>query len=500
MTKPKKAWAAAIVLVAILMALGLAGPGQLGGDAAAAKSSYRVKSTDRGSISQSISASGSVRPLITVEIGSQLSGQVDALYADYNDEVPAGALLARIDPQTFETAVKQAEAQLAVANASVSVQQAAITRAEAQLEEARRQRVRQQELFTKGNVAESTLDTAKTNEKAAAADMASAQAQLENAVATVAQRQAALDQARIDLGRTEIRSPIDGTVIERSVDVGQTVAASLSAPTLFQLAQDLSEIQVEADVDEADIGAVLSGNRVTFSVDAYPDRTFGGAVKQIRLAPDEGSNVVTYTVIITAENRDRALLPGMTANVEIFTGEKTDVVRVTNDALRFRPADGTAVAEPARPDGSARARVLEQMADDLNLTDAQREQIRDQMQERVASLRQSAAQGGGGMMMGPPRPGSGDRTADRIQMRQQMEAARDRILKDVLTDDQWQRLLVLKKERANTRRAQVWVMAEDGRLQQRPVVLGLSDDNHTEVIAGLAPGMPVIVGLERTRS
>ncbi len=502
MTKSKKIWTAAILLVVLLTVLGLIGQSGLSGSAAAAKASYRVAPTDRGSINKSISASGSVRPLITVEIGSQLSGQIEAMYADYNDEVKAGDLLARIDPQTFETAVKQAEAQLAVANAGVAVQKASIARAEAELEEAGRQRMRQEELHSQGNVAESTLDTARTTERAAEADLASARAQLQNALATVAQRQAALDQARIDLGRTEIKSPIDGTVIERSVDVGQTVAASLSAPTLFELAQDLSEIQVEADVDEADIGTVSSGNRVSFVVDAYPDRTFGGAVKQIRLAPDEESNVVTYTVIITAENKDRALLPGMTASVEIFTGEKRGVVRVANEAMRFRPSEGADIVDPARPQGAAGpGQMMERMAADLDLTEAQQQQLREAMQQMGPSRQENGDSGQrGGLMMGPPPPGANERTADRVQMRQQMEAARDKLMQRVLTESQWDKYQALKKERASTRRATVWVLTSDGRLQQQPVMLGLSDDDRTEVVMGLEPGTQVVVGEERGRS
>lgn len=501
MTKSKKIWTAAILLVVLLTVLGLIGQSGLSGSAAAAKSSYRVAPTDRGSINKSISASGSVRPLITVEIGSQLSGQVEAMYADYNDEVKAGELLARIDPQTFETAVKQAEAQLAVANAGVAVQKASIARAEAELEEAGRQRMRQEELHSQGNVAESTLDTARTTERAAEADLASAKAQLQNALATVAQRQAALDQARIDLSRTEIKSPIDGTVIERSVDVGQTVAASLSAPTLFELAQDLSEIQVEADVDEADIGAVSAGNRVSFVVDAYPDRTFGGAVKQIRLAPDEESNVVTYTVIITAENKDRALLPGMTASVEIFTGEKTGVVRVANEAMRFRPSEGADIVDPARPKGAGPGQMMERMAADLDLTEAQQQQLRESMRQMGPPQRENdGSDQQGGLMMGPPPPGADERTADRVQMRQQMEAARDKLMQGVLTESQWDRYQALKKERASTRRANVWVLTADGRLQQQPVMLGLSDDDRTEVVMGLEPGAQVVVGEERGRS
>ena len=180
--------------------------------------------------------------------------------------------------------------------------------------------------------------------ESAKADLTVSQAQLENARANREQRQALLESAEIDLERTRIRSPIDGVVIERTVDKGQTVAASLSSPVLFKIAQDLTEIQIEANVDEADIGNIKEGNKAAFSVDAYPDSEFSGSVGQIRLAPNELNNVVTYTVIITASNPRRRLLPGMTAIVEIVTGKSEDVLRVANAAVRFKPASGSELA------------------------------------------------------------------------------------------------------------------------------------------------------------
>ncbi|WP_417452120.1 efflux RND transporter periplasmic adaptor subunit [Kordiimonas sp.] len=456
-------------------------------------STYTVKTADLGTIQRSVSASGSVRPLITVDIGSQLSGQVAEMLADYNDEVAEGQLLARIDPQTFATRVKQTEAELAVARASVTVQQAAITRAKAQLREAERTLARQKDLEKSGNVSISALDTAETAYTTAQADVISAEAQLDTAKATVAQREAARDQAKIDLDRTEIRSPINGTVISRSVDVGQTVAASLQAPTLFQLAQDLSEIQVEANVDEADIGTVQSGNRVSFSVDAFPDRVFGGVVKQVRLAPLEESNVVTYTVVITASNSDRALLPGMTANVEIFTGEKNNVVRVANEALRYRPSNPpeTTGAIAAERPGAGGGQLVGRLVSDLGLSDMQAAQVRTGLDK----LRQQATAGrSGGMTIGGV-PNNG--TNDRLQMRQRMEAALDKVLKDILTDEQWSSYEAGKTARAAVRRAQLWLLRSDGQLEQADVLLGLSDDENTEVVRGLEAGAAVVVREER---
>jgi len=468
------------------------------GESSATRAVYKTATTDIGAISRSVSASGSVRPLITVDIGSQLSGKVLAMYADYNDEVEKGALLARIDPQSFETSVKQAKAQLAVANANVAMQKASIERAEAQLEEAERQVKRQQELHKQGNVSESTLDSAVTAYRAASADVSSARAALQNAEATVEQRQAALDQAQIDLDRTEIRSPINGTVIERSVDVGQTVAASLSAPTLYQLAQDLSEIQVEAAVDEADIGSVGAGNRVSFSVDAYPDRTFAGTVKQIRLAPDETSNVVTYTVIITARNEARALLPGMTANVEIFTGEKADVVRIDNSALRFRPSEKARIAEASEPPAQNGPRErMARLAEDLSLTPEQQKKITEAFEAMRPQRPTAEERASGGLTMRPPQ--RDNRTSDRVQRRQQMMEARAKIMRSVLTEEQWAQFQTLQKAQEDIRFAQVWVLGEAGMLQPVRVALGLSDDNFTEVVTGLKAGTSVVTREERPK-
>jgi len=480
---------------AVIVAAGIWYVNKDDGGSVAATGSFVTKPVDTGSISRSVTASGSVRPLITVDIGSQLSGQVAEMYADYNDEVEENQLLARIDPQTFATRVKQTEAELAVARANVTMQEAAIMRAKAQLREAERTLARQKDLEKRGNVSVSALDSAETAYASAQADIVSTQAQLENAKATVVQREAALDQAKIDLDRTEIRSPIKGTVIARSVDVGQTVAASLQAPVLFQLAQDLSEIQVEADVDEADIGSVQSGYRVSFSVDAFPDRTFDGRVKQIRLAPVEEANVVTYTVVISARNPGKVLLPGMTANVEIFTGEKHDVLRVANEALRFKPSVVPEQSQQAQPEqGRGGGQMLSRFKAELELTDAQAETL----QAEFAKMREQAMAGrkSGGIGMGPP-PMNG--TNDRLQARQRMEAALDKVMKDILTDVQWAKYEAGKAARADVRRMQLWVLGAGGKLEAANVLLGLSDDDHTEVIRGLDVGAKVVVREERPR-
>jgi HlyD family secretion protein len=291
----------------------------------------------RGDVRRVVATSGTVRPLTTVEVGSQLSGQIREIYADHSTAVRQGQEIARIDPRTFASKVREAEAAVKVAEAGTELQRAAITRAEANRRKAERDHRRAESLQARGTASQATLDTAVAAFEAAEAELAIAKAEAANAEATLAQRQAGLESARIELDRTYIRAPIDGVVIERSVEVGQTVAASLSAPKLFTIAQDLTRIEIDAQVDEADMGQVKVGNPVTFGVDAFPEESFRGSVAQLRLAPVNLQNVVTYTVVIAARNDDGRLLPGMTANVEILTGERRDVRVVPNEALRFRP-------------------------------------------------------------------------------------------------------------------------------------------------------------------
>jgi len=293
----------------------------------------------KGDVRRVVSTSGTVSALISVDIGSQLSGNISEVNVDYSTEVKKDQVLARIEPSTFETRVRQGEAAVAVAKANVALQQAAVERAEANLHKAELDLHRAQELVARGAGAQVTLDTALAAQQSGQADLDSAKANLENAKANVTMNEATLESARIDLERTYIRAPLDGVIIDRTVQVGQTVAASLSSPKLFTMAQDLAQVQIQAQVDEADIGQVTSDNTVTFTVDAYPDVKFEGKVQQIRLAPVSLANVVTYTVVIGADNPMGRLLPGMTANVSIIVARKDNVIQIKNAALRYRPAE-----------------------------------------------------------------------------------------------------------------------------------------------------------------
>ena len=434
---------------------------------------------DTGDITRSVATSGAVRPLITVEVGSQLSGQIAEIHADFNTPVEKDQLLALIDTQTYETRVLQDRANLQVAESNVIVQQAAIDRAEANLRKAQLEYERAAPLRDKGTLSASEFDTALASFESAKADLTMAKAQLQNAHAALEQRKATLESSQIDLERTRIRSPIDGVVIERAVDQGQTVAASFSAPVLFRIAQDLSEIQIEANVDEADIGNVREGNTVTFAVDAFPDDEFHGEVNQVRLSPEETNNVVTYTVIITAKNPRLRLLPGMTAIVEIVTGTSEAVLRVPNEALRFRPPAGSDLESqqedsggqgsgPGGGPGGGRMQELTRMAEQLGLDQDQVSAIEQDMREVFSGMReqmQAAAQQEGG------------REAMRDQMRQRM----DGIFREHLTAEQYQEYKKQQSSRQPMRQGQVWVQDENGDIRQVNVRLGISDDQYTQI-------------------
>ena len=285
------------------------------------KTSYRFDKVTRGDVLVGISATGTIQAVTTVQVGSQVSGTIAKLYADFNSVVKEGQLLAQLDPTFLQ--------------ASVNEQRANVARAQAQVNEAERNFQRTRELFAKSLVSQADLDAATTT--------------LESARAGMSQSTAALDRAEVNLRYATIRAPISGVVISRSVDVGQTVAASLQAPTLFTIANDLRKMQVQASVDEADIGNVKTGQIVKFRVDSYPEQEFLGVVSQVRLAPVIAQNVVTYTVIIDVENPEQKLMPGMTATVSIEVVKAENSLRVPIQAIRFTPPIDSSSGEKMIP-------------------------------------------------------------------------------------------------------------------------------------------------------
>jgi len=295
---------------------------------------YRTDIVTRGDLIASVTATGTVNPVKTVQVGTYVSGPVQAVDVDYNSPVTKGQRVAKIDPRPFALRVQQSEAALANARARLAKSRADLDYKRANLE-------RNRKLQSQGIIAADAIDVL-------ASSVAQARAEVTLQEAETRQAEAQLEETRVNLGYTDILSPVDGVVVSRNVDVGQTVAATFQTPTLFVIAEDLTKMQVNANVSEADIGDVRAGQSASFSVDAYPERTFTGTVSQVRNSPLNVQNVITYDVVIDAANADLALRPGMTANVTIVTGRREQALRVPIAALRFRPPviDGKAVAAP----------------------------------------------------------------------------------------------------------------------------------------------------------
>ena len=331
-----------LILVAVLLVLG--GGLFLGLKGTGNSPKFKTARVTKGNIRATVTATGTMNAVITVLVGTQVSGMVKKLHADFNSPVKAGQVIAEIDPATFEAQVDNMKANLLQARAMVQKDKATLA-------ETTRVRDRNRQLFARNLIARADLDTSEANHDVA-------EAQLQYDTAQVSQVEAQLRLAETNLRYTKIVSPVDGTVVSRNVDVGQTVAASFQTPTLFTIARDLTKMQVDTNVDEADVGRVALGQMVEFSVDAYPDRIFRGTVSQIRIAPITVQNVVTYDVVITVDNQDLKLKPGMTANVSIIVANKSDVLKIPNAALRFRPSDkelGKSAAEVATKEGGRRA-------------------------------------------------------------------------------------------------------------------------------------------------
>lgn len=298
-----------------------------------ARSQFETETVDHGAIRAKVTATGVVNPTVQVQVGTQVSGTIRTLGADFNSTVEPGQMIAEIDPRLFRAAVEQARANVLAARANTH-------RLRAQLADAKRTAVRNRLLFEQNLLAKATVDTSDTSAEATSA-------QVEQALAAEAQARAALDTAQLNLEYSTIRSPIHGTVITRNIDIGQTVAASFASPTLFLIGEDLTKMQVDTSIAEADVGALAPGMVATFTVDAFPTQIFHGVIRQVRSSPQIVQNVVTYNAVIDVANPDRRLKPGMTANLEIVYGERADTVRVPNAAIRFHPP--SALVGPVTP-------------------------------------------------------------------------------------------------------------------------------------------------------
>jgi HlyD family secretion protein len=316
LTRARLLWLIATALVILFVVYRCSGGGE---DAP----EYQTAAVEKTNVVSRVSTSGSLQAVVTVDVGSQVSGRIQELYADFNSKVKKGEKIAKIDPSLFQAAVVQAEANVTAARANV-------TRLEVTAEDAERQAKRASEVFAQRLISETERDNAVATARAA-------RASVEQAKGQQAQAQAQLEQARTNLRYTDIVSPTDGVVISRAVNVGQTVAASLQAPVIFTIAQDLAKMEVHTNVAESDIGRLKPGMRVSFTVDAYPGEPFRGSIRDIRNAPQVVQNVVTYDAVIDVANDDLKLKPGMTATVSVVTDRRRDVLAIPNAALRFRP-------------------------------------------------------------------------------------------------------------------------------------------------------------------
>lgn len=417
-----------------------------------------------GDIVQSVTANGALTPVRNVEVGSQISGTLTDVKVDFNDKVKTGDVLAQIDPATYERALGQAEAELANAAAAQELAQLNF--------------VRSKDLFAANLISKSDYDTAKAN--------------LSQADANVKMRVANVDRAKVDLSRTTIYAPIDGMILTRKIEVGQTVAASLNSPTLFIIANDLAKMRIEAAVSEADVGGVSEGQTVNFTVDAFPARKFQGKIQQVRFAATTNQNVVSYTTVVEVDNSDLKLRPGMTANASIIIAERKGVLRVPNAALRFRPPAGAVILGETNAPASDKPAVElatsgpfaglpippwqakgerrrpteeERKAYEETLTPEQKEKY----QQVIAEMRARFAGGGGG--------GGGSEGGERRERPRRSEPEGPRT----------QTIYLAEKVKSA-------MGAEETALKPVTVKLGISDGTNTEVIEGLKPGDVVVTG------
>ncbi|HWV53741.1 efflux RND transporter periplasmic adaptor subunit [Pseudorhodoplanes sp.] len=514
-----------------------------GWNGAPADSSYRTAKVDRGEVVATVSATGTINPTTTVIVGSQLSGQVVEILADYNSEVQAGQVVARLNQDQIRARLDAARADLAQMRAQKLVVEGQIEKVKAETEKARAAQTdmeaqvvrnealhadsdriykRQNDLRTRGFAADAAVDTARATRDAQEAALASARAQVNSAkaaltglaadlrvaqanlaavAAQIQQREAAVRQIEVDLSNTEIKSPVSGVVVQRNVELGQTVAASLQAPELFRIADDLSKMEISANIDETDIGRIKPGQRVTFTVNAFPGRTFEGVVKQVRLGSQNVQNVVIYTTIVSIENPRRELLPGMTANLRVETERRNDVVRLPNAALRWRPAaladqpiarggsGGPGAGAPGAPQRRASG------GNSAEFLDAIKTEIKpgaDQLREieaAFADMRKSFLAGAG----------DGDASGRRERILTARRELEQRIA-GILTPAQKSVFDEIVKRQAAagsgraSQSARVFIVGRDGKPQGVTINTGVTDGASTEVVAGLEPGAEVIVG------
>lgn len=450
-------------------------------------STLETAQVNRGEISKIINGTGSVRPEIAVEVGSEVSGRLLSVQVDFNSKVKKGDLLAKLDAENLENRVSQNMAQVENRRADIQIQEASLRRARVNAAQAKRSLDRRRQLSEENAISQAQLEETDRAMKLAEADIEVAEARLAGAQSALKQAEANLRVSKVDLSRTIIRAPIDGVVIERLVDPGQTVAASFSAPKLFIIAGDLSKIKVDAAIVEGDVSGLDDGDTATFSVDAYPGRVFIGKVEQLRFKSKSENNIVTYTAVIVADNLDNVLMPGMTANLQITTNSKTDILRIPASAERFRPtpdqikewkAEDTKEDSESEIDAKLRARLRS-----INIDSARIDTLLAQVKEDGKDLREKIA----------------DPTQNwrRVSHLKALRDLTNDIVKDVLNSTEYQDYRQKVQAEAKIRDAEIWI--KDGeKMRQKTVSLGLSDGSYTEVVSGIDEGDVVITSIKKT--
>lgn len=513
---------------AVIVAIG-AGAMMLGGGASAAQGAYAYETVkvDKGDVSRVITASGAVQPREKVEVGSEVSGKITAIYVDFNDTVKKNQVLAQVDPETFQNTLDQNRARMQQSQASVDNSRASIARAKLDLDIQSRTYERTKVLYAEGATSTQAMEQAEQAFKNAQLALQTEEVSLKSALAGLETARATVQDSLTKLERTKIRSPIDGVVLHRAVEVGQTVQSSQSVAKFFTVAADLSQIEIEANVVESDIGGIDNGDPVVFTVDAFPGERFQGSVVQVRQLGAESANVVTYTVVVNARNPNGRLLPGMTANVEITADRVQDVLRIDEDATKpqlpkeitdaFRAADEASGQGGQRPPGQGGppgagggggrggpggGQQFQEILKTAGIDDARAqkimEEMRTEMQKAMASI--GGAPGGrpaggativGGGGFGPP-PSIQQQQASSERFAK-MQQTQESVFRRNLNAEEYDAVARLRSEMQSQKRVTVYKLDAEGELERATLTIGISDGEHAQIIRGAEEGDVFVV-------
>ena len=504
------------------------------GNAAPGKYTYETVKIDKGDVARVVTASGAVNPREKVEVGSEVSGKVTAIFVDFNDVVKKNQVLAQVDPETFQNTLDQNRARLQQAQASVDSTRASISRAKLDLETQGKTYERTKVLFNEGATSKADWEQAEQAYKNAQLDVTTQEVSLKSALAGLETARATVQDSITKLERTKIRSPIDGVILSRDVEVGQTVQSSQSVAKFFTVAADLSQIEIEANVVESDIGGINIGDPVAFTVDAFAGERFQGSVVQVRQLGTETANVVTYTVVINARNPNGRLLPGMTANVEITADKVSDVLRVDYDATRFQPpkevlaamnAAAPATGEGAQGAGGQGAggpggqggprggggpgggrgfgggQQFGEILKTAGVDDARAEKImaelRTEMQAAMEAMGPRQPQGQGGSIVGgagfggpPPSIQQQQQSSERFAKVQQIQES---VFRKNLNAAEYDAVAKARSEMQSQKRVTVYKLDAKGELEKAQLTIGLSDGENAQIIRGAKEGEVFVV-------